>query len=36
MGWTNAIDPVKFTQSNPKKWVGAGYWVDMNFKMKNS
>jgi hypothetical protein len=33
--WTNSIDPVKFIQSNPKKWIRSGYWVSMNFKMKN-
>jgi hypothetical protein len=33
MDWANPIDPIKSTQSNPKKWVGTGYWVDMDFKM---
>jgi hypothetical protein len=32
MNWTNPLDPVKYTQYNPKKWVESGKWVDMNFK----
>jgi hypothetical protein len=36
MGWANPINPVKLTQSNPKKWVGYGYFVDIDFKIKNS
>jgi hypothetical protein len=35
MGWGNSIDSDKFIQSNPKKWIGLSYWVDMNFKIKN-
>jgi hypothetical protein len=27
MSWANSIDPVKLIKSNPKKWVGSGYWV---------
>ena len=32
MGRANPVDPVKPTQSNPKKWVGSGKWVGMDFK----
>ena len=32
MDWANPLDPVKPTQSNPKKWIGSGKWVDMDFK----
>jgi hypothetical protein len=32
MDWANPLDPVKPTQSNPKKWVGSGKSVDMDFK----
>jgi hypothetical protein len=32
MGWANPVNPIKPTQSNPKKWVGPGNWVDMDFK----
>jgi hypothetical protein len=32
MDWANSLDPVKLTQSNPKKWVGSGKWEDMDFK----
>jgi hypothetical protein len=32
MDWANLIDPVKSTQSNPKKWIGSDNWVDMGLK----
>jgi hypothetical protein len=35
MGWANPPDPVKSIQSNPKKWVRLGNWVDMLLKTKN-
>jgi arginyl-tRNA--protein-N-Asp/Glu arginylyltransferase len=35
MGWANPFNPVKSIQSNQKKWVELGYWVGMDFKMKN-
>jgi hypothetical protein len=34
MGWANPVDPVKFIQSNPKKWVVSDNWVDMGLKKK--
>jgi hypothetical protein len=32
MDWANPLNPVKSTQSNLKKWVGSGKWMDMDFK----
>jgi hypothetical protein len=32
MDWANLIDPVKSTQSNPKKWIGSDKWVNIDFK----
>jgi hypothetical protein len=34
MGWANPVNPVKPTQSNPKKWIGPGNWVDMDLKTR--
>jgi hypothetical protein len=34
MDLANPLDPVKSTQSNLKKWVGLGKWVDMDFKIE--
>jgi hypothetical protein len=34
MGWANPVDPVKFIQFNPKKWVVSDNWVDMGLKKK--
>jgi hypothetical protein len=32
MDWVNPVDPVKSTQSNPKKRVGLDNWVYMSLK----
>jgi hypothetical protein len=32
MDWANLIDPVKSTQSNPKKWIGSDKWMNIDFK----
>jgi hypothetical protein len=34
MDRVNPLDPVKPTQSNPKKWFGSGNWVDIVSKTK--
>jgi hypothetical protein len=35
MDWANPDDSVKSIQANPKKWVGSGKWVDIDFKNEN-
>jgi hypothetical protein len=32
MDWTNSLDLVKSTQSNPKKWVGSDNWGEYGFE----